>query len=221
MKHRAFPAALRAPALLALLLALPVVLGGCSILGGGQREPVTLYSPQAVAQPDPAWPQVDWQLAIAKPSAARLVDSPRIAVRPTPGELQVYRGSSWAQPPTEMIEASVLRVLEDSGRITGVGRLATGIRPDYRLAMDVRRFEADYGGGTLPVATLEISATLLNNRDQRIVARRTFLREEPAAATDVGTVTEAFGRALAAVSSEIAGWTLAQGHGDAQTHSTP
>ncbi|UNK56468.1 ABC-type transport auxiliary lipoprotein family protein [Pseudoxanthomonas daejeonensis] len=216
MKPRAFPAPLRVLALLPIM----AMLAGCSILGGKPRDPVTIYSPQAVAQSDPSWPQVDWQLAIAKPSATRLIDSPRIAVRPVPGELQVYRGSSWAQPPTDMIEAVVLRVLEDSGKIAGVGRVATGMRSDYRLAMDVRRFESDYRGGALPVATIEISATLLNNRDQRIVARRTFLREEAAATNDVATVTDAFGRALAAVSSEIAGWTLAQGHGDAQTHPT-
>ena len=214
MKHRAFPALLSALPLLALIIAL----GGCSILGSGPREPVTIFSPQAAAQVDPSWPSVDWQLAIAKPAAARLVDSPRIAVRPTPGELQVYRGASWAQPPTDMIEASVLRVLEDSGKIGGVGRLTTGMHSDYRLAMDVRRFESDYRGGALPAAIIEISATLLNSRDQRIVARRTFLREEQAAATDVATVADAFGRALASVSSEIAGWTLVQGQGDAQAH---
>jgi cholesterol transport system auxiliary component len=218
MKQRAFSTLPRALALSCLLLGA----AGCSsILGGGKREPATIFSPQAVARPDPSWPAVDWQLAIAKPSAARLVDSPRIAVRPTPGELQVYRGSSWAQPPTDMIEAGVLRVLEDSGKIGGVGRVSTGMRSDYRLAMDVRRFESDYRGGTLPVATIEISATLLNNHDQRIVARRTFLHEEPAAATDVGTVADAFGRALASISGDIAGWTLAQGQGDAQAHPSP
>lgn len=216
MKPRASTAPPRALALLSLL----ALLGGCSLLGG-EREPVTIYSPQATAPADPAWPQVDWQLAIARPSATRLIDSPRIAVRPVPGELQVYQGSSWAQPPTDMLEASVLRALEDSGKIGGVGRLATGMRSDYRLTMDVRRFEADYRGGSLPVATLEISATLLNNHDQRIVARRTFLREEPAATTDVATVTDAFGRALASVATEIGGWALVQGQGDAQAHPAP
>ena len=145
MKPPALLPTLRALALLPLLVAL----GGCSLLGGGKREPVTIYSPQVAVQPDPSWPQAGWQLSIAKPTAARLVDSPRIAVRPAPGELQVYRGSSWAQPPTDMIEASVLRVLEDSGKIAGVGRLATGMRSDYRLALDVRRFDSQPGDHAL------------------------------------------------------------------------
>ncbi len=212
MRPLPFPSIARAAAL-PLLLAL----AGCSVVGG-QRDPVTLYSPQQSAQADPSWPRVDWQLAIARPSAARVVDSPRIGVRPVPGELQVYRGSAWAQPPTDMLEAGVLRVLEDSGKIAGVGRLASGMRSDYRLLMDVRRFEADYRGGTQPAATIEVSATLLDSRDQRIVARRTFERVQPAGATDVAAVANAFDQALASISSEIAGWTLSQGQGDSSTH---
>lgn len=216
MTHPSLPGRVRALMLLPLL----AMLGGCSILGSGQRDPVTIYAPEFTAAADPAWLRMDAQLAIAKPSASRLVDSPRIAVRPVPGELQVYRGAAWAQPPTDMVEASVLRLLEDSGKIAGVGRLATGLRSDYRLALDVRRFESDYAGGPLPAATIEISALLLNNRDQRIVASRTFTRIQPVATTDVASVAAAFGQALSAVSTDIAGWILEQGRNDAQTHPT-
>jgi len=206
------------PARRAIVLLLLSALGGCSVFGSGQRDPVTIYTPQLAAQADPSWPTADWQLAIARPTAARMVDSSRIGVRPVPGEVQVYRGAAWAQPPTDLIEAGVLRVLEDSGKIAGVGRLATGMRSDYRLAMDLRRFDADYGGGALPAATIEISATLLNNRDQRIVARRTFKRAQAATTTDVASVAQAFDQALASIAGEIAGWTLVQGQGDAQAH---
>ena len=198
----------------ALLLALALPVAGCAVLSGPQRDPVTLYAPQLVAQADPSWPRAEWQLAIAPPSGSGHVDGSRIGVRPVPGELQVYRGAAWAQPATDMVEASVLRVLEDSGKLAGVGRLATGLRADYRLLMDVRRFEADYRGGSLPTATLEISATLLDNSRQRSVAHHTFTRVQPAAATDVASVAHAFDQALAAVATDIAGWTLTRGQAD-------
>lgn len=199
-----------------LLLALALPLAGCAVLSGPQRDPVTLYAPQLAAQPDPSWPQADWQLAIAQPTGARLIEGTRIGVRPVPGELQVYRGAAWAQSSTDMVESGVLRVLEESGKLAGVGRLATGLRADYRLLMDVRRFEADYRGGAVPEATIEISATLLDNSRQRSVARHTFTRAQPAAATDVASVAHAFDQALAAVSSDIAGWVLVQGQADRQ-----
>lgn len=152
-----------------------LALAGCSALAGGDRQSTTIYAPQVRVQADPAWPQVNWQLAIAKPSAARMVDSPRISVRPTPGELEVYRGATWSQPATDILEDTLLRGFEDSGKIDAVARIATGIRSDYKLTTDLRRFESDYRGGELPAATIELNAKLIHSLDQRVVAARTFV----------------------------------------------
>ncbi len=198
-----------------------LALAGCSLLAGGDRQSITIYAPQVRVQADPAWPQVDWQLAIAKPSAARLVDSPRISVRPTPGELEVYRGATWSQPATDLLEDTLLRGFEDSGRIDAVARIAAGIRSDYKLTTDVRRFEADYRGGDLPAATIELNAKLIHSLDQRVVAARTFVVAEPAASTDIPSVARAFETALDKVASELIGWTLLSGQRDEARQSPP
>lgn len=202
------------------LLAAPLlaVLAGCSILGGGSREPVTIYAPRPALSVDPAWPKVDWQLAVSKPNAARIIDSPRINVRPTPGELQVYQGATWAQPATDMLEDTLVRAFEDSGKIAGVARIAAGIRSDYKLSLDLRRFESDYAGQALPSATIELSAKLLHSVDQRVVASRTFTVAQPAAATDVTSVATAFDQALGTLTRDVVGWTLLAGQQDAQAH---
>lgn len=196
-------------------LALPLLLGACSLLGAGDREPGTIYSPAPRLQADPAWPQVAWQLSVNPPSAPRTVDTFRIAVRPVPGELQVYAGASWARAPSDMVEDAILRTLEDSGKVPGVARRGSGIAPDYRLLLDLRRFEADYAGGAIPRATIELHAKLLHAREQGIAASRTFTIAEPAATTDVGSVAEAYTRALEALGREVAGWTLEAGQAHA------
>ena len=199
------------PAAVSLML-----LAGCSVLGNGkQRDPVTIYAPQVKVAPDPSWPSVDWQLAVSKPTAARVVDSPRIAVRPVPGELQVYKGVSWSQPSTDLIEATVLRTLEDSGKIPAVARAGSGIRAAYRLVMDLRRDESDYAGNALPSATIELTAKLLHTTDQRIVASRTFLKAEPSSSIEVAQVAAAFDRALEELGGEVVGWVLTTGEADA------
>lgn len=205
---RALPTQLLAPLCL-------LVLSGCSVLAGGDRQSTTIYAPQVRVTADPAWPQVNWQLSIAKPSAARLVDSPRINVRPSPGELEVYRGATWSQPATDMLEDTLLRGFEDSGRISAVARIATGIRSDYKLTTDLRRFEADYRGGDMPAATIELNAKLIHSIDQRVVASRTFLVAEPATSTELPNVAHAFEGALDKVASELIGWTLVSGQQDA------
>ena len=193
-----------------------LLLTGCSILGSGpQGGPATIYAPNVRIPADPAWPTVDWSLAIVQPSAARVIDGTRISVRPTPDELQVYKGAVWAQPATGLLEDALLRTLEDSGRIASVARLGAGARSDYRLLLDLRRFEADYAGQSVPSATIEVNAKLMRVRDQHIVAARTFLQAQPAAAVEVPQVAAAFEQALTAITRDLAGWTLQSGQADA------
>lgn len=206
------------PTLTRILLpaAMLALLGGCSLLGSNERSAVTIYSPVVRIQSDPSWPKVDWQLVLVKPSAARVVDSPRINVRPSPSELEVYKGVSWAQPATDMLDDALVRGFEDSGRIQGVARATTGIRADYKLALDVRRFEADYRGQATPTALIEVNAKLIHVVDQRVVADRTFRQEQPVPSTATADVARAFEQGLQATTSEVVGWTLVSGQADYQ-----
>lgn len=209
----AFARTLRHAAAAGLLLAL----AGCSILSDKPKSTSTIYAPDPQVQADPAWPKVEWQLVLAPPTSPRIFDSLRIAVRPTPGELQVYRGAQWARPPSDMLQDTLLRTLEDSGRITAVARQGSGMAADYKLLLDIRRFESDYtqGNGAQengpPAATIEISAKLIHVASQRIAAAKVFHQATPAASTAVADVTNAFERALAALGHDLAGWTLASG----------
>ena len=200
------------------LLLLGASLAGCSILGGS-KEPTTVYAPDPRVAPDAAWPHVDWQLEIARPDAARNIDSLRIAVRPTPGELQVYKGASWAKTPSEQLQDTVQRALEDSGKIEGVAGKGSGVAADYTLLMDLRRYESDYAGNAVPAATIEVNAKLLHSPDQAIVASHTFLQADPAGATDAASVAAAFGTALGQIGHDIAGWVLV--NGAARQNTTP
>lgn len=199
---------------LLLPAALLATLAGCSILSSGDRNAVTIYSPAVQVKVDPSWPTVGWQLVLSKPSATRMVDSPRINVRPSPSELEIYAGATWAQPATDMIEDALLRGFEDSGRIAGVGRAAAGIRADYRLATDIRRFESDYRGQPTPTVVIEINAKLIHVVDQRVVIDRTFRQEQPVASTDVPAVTAAFEKGLNALTADVVGWALSSGQKD-------
>jgi len=206
------------PTLTRILLPVAMIatLGGCSLLGSNERSAVTIYSPIVRIQADPGWPKVDWQLVVVKPSAARVVDSPRINVRPSPSELEVYKGVSWAQPATDMLDDALVRGFEDSGRVAGVARATTGIRADYKLALDVRRFEADYRGQPTPAALIEVNAKLIHVIDQRVVADRTFRQEQPVPTTATADVARAFEQGLQAMTSELVGWTLVTGQADYQ-----
>lgn len=200
----------RQPIALAFAALLLLPLAGCGSLLGPKESP-TIYAPVPTPTADPSWPTVSWRLATVRPEAPRILDSARMAVRPVPGELQVYKGAMWASPPPELLESSVLRLLEDSGKIPAAARQGSGMDATYRLVMDIRHFEADYAGGATPSAVVEVNAKLLHVQDHALAGNRTFRTAQPVNGTDVRLVADAFAQALATVSRDIAGWTLAAG----------
>ncbi|HEV8692776.1 MAG TPA: ABC-type transport auxiliary lipoprotein family protein [Lysobacter sp.] len=195
----------------AAMVLFATLLAGCAPLLGGSKQSTTIYAPAAHVQPLPDWPSVRWQLTLGRASGARNADSLRIAVRPSPNELQVYKGAQWVKPPGDMLEDTVLHALEDSGRIAVVARQGTGVGADYRLLMDVRRFESDYAGTAVPTATIEVTAKLLHVKDQQLAGSRTFLQTQAARSTAVPDVVDAFEQALVAVGGDLSGWTLTTG----------
>jgi cholesterol transport system auxiliary component len=196
-------------------VALVALACGCTslLVDDKPRDPSTIYSPDPRVPADPGWPSVPWQLVIASPTAARLSDSVRIAVRPSPNEIQIYKGARWARSPSHMLEDALLHSFEDSGRVAAVARQVNGIDAEYKLLLDVRRFESDYGQAAVPAATIEVAAKLMHMHTQQVVASRTFLEATPAASTAVPDVVSAFEQSLAAITRGVVGWTLTSGAG--------
>ena len=203
----------------ACLALLAAGITACGILP--KKQPLALYAPEARVNVDPGWPTVSWQLQVPRPHADELVDSPRIVVRPLPGELQVYKGAVWAQPAPDLLQDTLLRAFEDSGRIAGVARRGSGIAGDYELLLDLRRFESDYAGGASPSAVIEVGAKLVATRSNSVIANRTFRQAGASPSTDITAVARAFDQSLGAISSEIVGWTLVEGQRHAAQHPAP
>src|SRR5690606_815132 len=191
-------------------IAAAFLLAGCALVGG-EKEPVAIYAPVPRVAANPDWPVAQWQLGITRPHANGMLESRRIAVRPVPGELQVYKGALWATEPAEQLRDVVLRSLEDSDKIAAVARQESGIASDYRLEMDLRRYEAEYGGAAVPAALIEVHAKLVRSIGREVVAERTFRESIPAQGTDPAQVSQAFGMALGEIGHAITAWTLESG----------
>lgn len=209
---------------LILTLAAGMALTGCaSLLGGGDHTPTTVYAPQAKVTLDQAWPSIPWTVVVYQPTAARMLDSSRIPVRPTPDELQVYQGIAWAQNSTSMLQDAVVRALQDSGKTAGSNTTESGIRADFKLLLDIRRFESDYAGQAVPSVVMVVNVSLVRNYDQSVAASRTFQVTQPATSTAPVQVVQAFDQALSQLATQIVGWTLtsAQANPQIDSRATP
>ena len=188
-----------------------LLLAGCGALGGPRTE-IRIYDPVSTVTVDPSWPQADWSLSIGVQAANQVLDSARIAVRPTPDRFQTYKGASWSDKPGDLLQTALVEAFEDSGKLRAVSRFGnSGARGDHALVLEVRAFETVYRDGR-PEAVLEVQATLLKLRDGRgLHASRRFRQAVPGAAPDLDSMVRAFGEALSALSTDVVGWTLVEG----------
>ena len=93
-------------------------------------------------------PTVEWQLLVETPVAAAGLNSPRIAIRQSPFELDYYAQVGWITRAPEMIQTLIVASFENTDRIIGVGRDVVGLRGNYVLATDLRHFQADQAPGS-------------------------------------------------------------------------
>jgi cholesterol transport system auxiliary component len=192
-----------------LASACAVLLAGCGSLGGPEVR-TQVYSPQTAVQADPSWPTAAWNLTVGTQAANQMLDSVKIAVRPTPDELQTYKGAAWADTAPELLLTSVVEAFEDSGKIVSVSRAGGGSRGDVGLMLEIRQFETVYRGAS-PEAVIEVQARLVDFRGEGVATRR-FRHAIPGTSPDVPTMVSAFGDAMTAVSRDVVGWTLAEGN---------
>lgn len=190
-----------------LAAAFVLSIAGCGIVP--KKTQIAIYDPQPRVEADASWPQVDAQLVVLRPDAERLLNSPRILVRPIPGELQVYKGATWSRPAPDILEGAIVHTLQDSRKLAGVSRRGGGIAGDYDLAMEVRRFDADYAGNATPSAVVEVFASLIHNSDNRVIETRVFRYATPASSTAIADVHRAFEQSLTDVTRDVSAWTLA------------
>src|SRR5262245_10032581 len=107
-------------------LALALLLGGCAAwgLGGGAAVPAsTLRAPDAVSRAGP----VRGQFVIPEPTAISVLDSERIVVRPSPGQIATLGGAQWSDRLPRLLQARLVETFENASRLRSVGRPSDGI----------------------------------------------------------------------------------------------
>ena len=81
-------------------------------------------------------------------------------------------------------------------------------RETHTLVVNLRRFEADYSAGGLPVARVELAATIGRASDRRVLATFTAAAQESAAENRQAAVVGALDAAFARAAAEIAARSL-------------
>jgi len=200
--------------LLALVVALP--LAGCISLIK-EPDPIAVYALRPEAADAANLPAVSWSLTVIRPNSVAFLDSNRIAVRPEPNVLQVYKGANWSESLPDLVQANLVQALENSGRIKSVSRQNSGVPAEVAMLVDIRQFESVYApGAKIPDAVIQMHVKVLEYPSNRVIAAQTFSAAVPSASKDIPDVVLAFERGLNTVNADIIAFTLVNGRSKAK-----
>lgn len=200
--------------LLALVVALP--LAGCISLIK-EPDPIAVYTLRPEAVDAANLPAVSWSLTVIRPNSLAFLDSNRIAVRPEPNILQVYKGANWSESLPDLVQANLVQALENSGRIKSVSRQNSGVPAEVAMLVDIRQFESVYASGAkIPDAVIQMHVKVLEYPSNRVIAVQTFNASVPSASKDIPDVVLALERGLNTITAEIVAFTLANGRSKAK-----
>ncbi|MFZ2237579.1 MAG: ABC-type transport auxiliary lipoprotein family protein [Dokdonella sp.] len=182
-----------------------LTVAGCAVLGAGSEY--AIYAPQPHFAAPAGKTLVEWQLQVQEPYAGETISAPNLLVMPTPAVYEVFPAARWRDPPPMLVGTLLLQAFEQSGRIVGVDRAASGVNTDFVLTSELRDFQIEIIGAA-PRAKVTLHVRLLGFADNRIVAARTFEATAPAAAQDSASGAQAIESALATLLPQVRDWTF-------------
>ena len=190
----------RAGILPALLLAL--ALGACA--GDASMQTFELVPPQDFGGAR----QARGTLSVALPTTIRVIDSERVVVQPTPGEINYLSGARWSDRVPRLAQSRMIQAFENSNRIRAVVREGDSLRTDYKLDAEIREF------GVLvspqKQALVELSVKLVNARTGRVIAAEVFSARTDTASLDGPAATAAINSAFGTVLIDLVRWTTSR-----------
>ena len=179
-----------------LAVCLAVALAGCS------RSPrVTFYTlepgPQVESPVDTVAPTV----VVGPVTLPEVVDRPQLVVRVADNRVDILETHRWAEP----LKSEIPRLIaENLGRLLGSSRVSSylqhaGADADYRVLVDIQRFESSPG----EAVTVEAVWSLRRAAGGAPKSGHSLVRE-PVGAEGYDPLVAAYGRALLAVSRDLA-----------------
>ena len=185
-----------------LVAAAAALVAGCL---GSLREPVPQPLVYRVDAPpiEPGAPlPVDLKVVVEKTAPG--LDGDGLARRWPGQRLDYIAGARWADALPALVGSALVQSFQDSGRLRSVQGDLGRFRVTHTLVVDVRRFEADYTAGSLPVAHVEL-AVALGDAERHVLAAFTVSASEAAAANRQGAIVEALDAAFARAAGDLAG----------------
>ncbi|SDY61361.1 ABC-type transport auxiliary lipoprotein family protein [Citreimonas salinaria] len=190
----------------AAILGAAASLGGCSALSSinAAATPLDTYD-LSPASGSSAGQRSDRTLLVAVPNAPASVTSDRIMVKPGAAAVTYLPDARWSDELPALVQSLLVRSIAGTGRMGYVGPNEAGPVPDLALLSRIDAFHVEITGEAV-IAKVDMSLTLLRDRDQSVIRTEVFRNEAVAANDSPPAIIAAFQSILDALLPRIATW---------------
>jgi cholesterol transport system auxiliary component len=167
-------------------------LSGCSGLFHSNARPEQVYYLRATPGPQGIAP-IATSLRLNRPTAGPGLEGTPIMLVQSDRRMSFYEEARWPAVPANLVEMLAVEKFRASGAWESVADSTSPFPSDYVLLVHVRRFEADYTGGTVVPEIHVVLDCIIGKREGREVIK-SFLAESsvPATANRLSAVIAAF-----------------------------
>jgi cholesterol transport system auxiliary component len=190
-----------------IVAAAAALAAGC--FGGLKNESVAPRIYRVEAPAFEAGAALPADLSVVVERTAPGLEGDGIAGRWPGSRLDYIAGARWAGDLARMLQSALVESFQDTGRLRSVQGDAGRFGATHTLVVEVRRFEADYTAGPLPVAQVELAVTLGRNANRQVIASFTATASEGAAANRQTSLVAALDVAFARAAAELAARSFA------------
>ncbi|WP_113910928.1 ABC-type transport auxiliary lipoprotein family protein [Roseovarius dicentrarchi] len=147
-------------------------------------------------------------LLVARADAPAGINTDRIMVKPSGAAITYLPEARWADELPSVVQSLLIRSIAGTGRMGYVGTSEGGPVPDYALLTRIDSFQVDIAGEAV-TARVDISLTLLRDRDQTVIKTQVFRNQVAAANDEPAAIVAAFQAILDSLLPAMADWVAA------------
>lgn len=176
------------------LLTVVIVATAALAASCGAARPSKYYALELPPAPPATANTHDVALLVGRLSAPHLYRDDRIVYRTGETQIGTYDYHRWAEPPADMLESMLLRLLRGSGKYRTVQQLASNTQGDYIVRG--RLYQLEELSSPALAARVSFELELYEKKSGTVVWSHFYSHDEPVNGKEVPDVVQAFNRSV-------------------------
>jgi cholesterol transport system auxiliary component len=166
-----------------------------SLIGCGAPRPIKFYMVQLPAAPTASTGTHSIDILVGSITGPSLLRSQPIVYRTGANQIGIYQYHRWMDPPVEIVQRKLIRMLQCSGEYRSVGSLGSNTVGEFVVRGRLDEFaEVDSATGIAGQVTMEFE--LYNRNTGKILWSQFYSQAEPVQGKEVPDVVSALDRNL-------------------------